>query len=153
MKRMQTYQGNISAPNLLNICVDDNVGGEVSGRLYHCYSEKPIMFSNIIELIREAEKLFDTIAFPQASTKTRSLVEKDDKPAVQVQRPDKVFMPNEVVQYSGLLGSFVTNVRFRQNSTWQGEICWVEAGKTLQFSNTLDFIRVIDLAIEKIKLK
>lgn len=152
MERTRTYQGNISAPNLMNICVDQNVGGELSGRLYHCYSEEPIMFSNIIELIREAEKLFDTIAFPQASTKTRSLVEKDDKPTVQVHRPGKVVLPNEVVQNSGELGSFVTNVRFRQNSTWQGEICWVEAGKTLQFSNTLDFIRVIDLAIEKTQL-
>lgn len=151
MENIQQYHGNISAPNLLNICVDRDVDGEVSGRLYHCYSTEPILFANIIELIREAENLFDAIAFPQASTKTRSLVEKKEKPIMQVHKPEKVVESKDVTQKLGERGTFVTNVRFRQNSTWQGEAFWVENGRTLLFSNTLDFIKQIDVALGTIK--
>lgn len=151
MENVQQYKGNIFIPNLLNICVDRNVCGEVSGRLYHCYSSEPILFANIIELIREAEKLFDTIAFPQASTKTRSFVEPDEQPAMQVRRPEKVVDPKVVTAHKGELVSFVTNVRFRQNSTWQGEFFWVEQGRTIMFSNTLDFIKQIDAVLEFMK--
>jgi len=151
MENRQQYRGNISAPNLLNICVDRHFCDEVSGRLYHCYSQDPIHFSNIIELIREAEKLFDTIAFPQASNKPRSFVEQEAPRTMPVKRPEKTVDPKEVTSHQGNLVSLITNVRFRQNSTWQGEFYWVEQGRTLLFSNTLDFIREIDAVLEYMK--
>ena len=77
MEKIQQYKINISAPNLLNICVDQREEGKISGRLYHCYKKEPIVFCDVVELIREAEKLFDAIGFPQASTKTRSFTEKN----------------------------------------------------------------------------
>ena len=147
MEHNQQYRRNISAPNLLNICVDCNLNGEVRGRAYHCYKEEPISFSNVIELVREAEQFFDDIAFPQASTKTRSLVEKNDKAIMQVRRPEKKVVPEAVAQNRGELATFLTNVRFRQNSTWQGEALWLEQEKVIRFSNILDFIREIDLAL------
>lgn len=153
MENIQQYGRMISTPSLLNVCVDRSHCGEVSGRLYHCYSPEPIPFSNIIELIREAEKLFDTIAFPQASTKTRSFIEPDAKPVMQMKRPEKVVDPKEILNNQGKIGTFVTNVRFRQNSTWQGECHWVEQGRTLPFSNTLDFIKQIDAALAFMKVK
>lgn len=151
MEHNQQYRRNISAPNLLNICVDCNRSGEVRGRVYHCYKVEPIAFSNVIELVREAEQFFDDIAFPQASTKTRSLVEKNDKTIMQVRRPDKVVVPEVVAQNRGELATFLTNVRFRQNSTWQGEALWVEQEKNIRFSNILDFIKEVDLALESVK--
>lgn len=147
MNNNQQFRRNISAPNLLNICVDSTHNGEVSGRVYHCYNPEPIVFSNVIELVREAEQFFDDIAFPQASTKTRSLIEKDNKTVSQVRRPEKVTTSEEVAQKRGELGTFLTNVRFRQNSTWQGEALWVEQEKTIRFSNVLDFIKELDEAL------
>lgn len=149
MNNNQQYRRNISAPNLLNICVDSNHNGEVRGRVYHCYNLEPIVFFNVIELVREAEQFFDDIAFPQASTKTRSLIEKDNKTIIQVRRPEKVTTSEEVAQKRGELGTFLTNVRFRQNSTWQGEALWVEREKTIRFSNILDFIKELDEALQK----
>lgn len=151
MEQNQQYRRNISAPNLLNICVDCNLNGEVKGRVYHCYKLQPVEFSNVIELVREAEQFFDDIAFPQASTKTRSLVEKNDKTIMQVRRPEKVVASEAVAQNRGELASFLTNVRFRQNSTWQGEALWLEQEKTIRFSNILDLIKEIDLALESVK--
>ena len=34
-------------PNLINICIDSVEDGEMTGKIYHCYSEEAIAFSNI----------------------------------------------------------------------------------------------------------
>ena len=142
------YCMNIATPNLVNICVDQHQNDEISGRLYHCYSAEPVMFSNIIELLREAEKLFDDISFPQASTKTRSLVEKTHEQSTQIHRLELVVDRESVVNHSGRIGTFITSVRFRQNSTWQGESYWIEKETVQQFANTLEFIKQIDIALQ-----
>lgn len=147
MGNEQQYRINISVPNLVNICVDQKQAGEISGRLYHCYSAEPIKFLNIIELLREMEKLFDAIVFPQASTKTRCFVEKTGKKETFSQKPERVALGQDIVKETGAVGTFVTDVRFRQNSTWQGVFWCAEKGCVQQFSNTLDFIKQIDSAL------
>ena len=46
--RQQNFQ---RSPNLISICVDEIRNGELSGRLYHCYSEEACPFSNVAHLI------------------------------------------------------------------------------------------------------
>ena len=70
MEQNKTLQINISMPNLINICVDEKEHGEISGRIYHCYDKEPMLFNNVVEMLRKIEDLFDRICFPQASTKT-----------------------------------------------------------------------------------
>ena len=142
-------QINISMPNLINICVNENEHGEIKGLLYHCYSMEPIVFGNIIELLTIAEELYDTICFPQASTKTRRFLE--DEPKFSAKRPEKVVTQVEIINYRGKIGSFVLCVKFRQNSTWQGEVIWLENGIRKRFSNTLDFIKILDSAVNTVK--
>ena len=60
-------------PNLINICIDSVDDGEMTGKIYHCYSEEAIAFSNIIRMIETVEEFFDCLQFPQAATQTRSL--------------------------------------------------------------------------------
>lgn len=138
---------NISSPNLINICVDRMENGEVSGRLYHCYGREPEKFSNIIHLLNRMEGFFDSISFPQASTKPRYFVEPEETPRV---KPQKELEQKEVIRYTGELATFVTCVKFRQNSAWQGEFSWMERGETYRFSSTLEFIKQIDNALQGI---
>ena len=79
MEERLLSQVRISAPNLVNICVDAITQGEMSGRLYHCYTQQEILFSNVVELIRHVEALYDSIAFPQASTKARTFGKTKEK--------------------------------------------------------------------------
>ena len=144
----RTFGVNFRTPNLINICVDQFNEGEIGGRFYHCYNQEPIQFANVVELLREAEKLFDDISFPQASTKTRSFVEKIQVQARRMQRPEPVVDQESVVSHNGELGTFVTTVKFRQNSTWQGEFYWLEGERAVKFSNTLDFIKQIVVALQ-----
>ena len=149
MSTAQRRRINLSAPNLMNICVDEKRDGEICGRIYHCYRKDPIPFSTIVELIREAEGLFDQIGFPQAATKARSFtgtnVGLPMRPAVM---PEKIYHQEEVAAYRGEKGTFVTSVRLRQNSTWQGDFYWVEQDEIKRFRNTLEFIKEIDTAVE-----
>ena len=145
MDNKNQLQINISLPNLINICVGQKVEGEISGEIYHCYANEPMRFSNVIEMLKEIENLFDRICFPQSSTKMRSFCETSQ--ISQMRRPEKVLMQQDVIKHRGTLGSFVKCVKFRQNSTWQGEIFWMEKGIKRQFTNTLDFIKILDNAL------
>ena len=60
MKEIQ-YPINISAPDLVNMCVDESCDGEVAGRLYHCYRKEELCFSNLVQLLRMMEKFFDAV--------------------------------------------------------------------------------------------
>lgn len=141
METKKQYRVNISAPNLMNICVDGNEKGELKGRLYHCYTAESVHFSNVVDLIMEVERLCDAINFPQASTKTRSFTEKE---TVTVTKPDKVLDQQEIIQHVGEMGTFITHIKFRQQSSWQGEYFWVEKEEVNRFTDTLDFIKQID---------
>lgn len=140
------FRINISPPNLINVCVDSTVGGEISGRAYHCYSDEPVAFTSIVELINIAEKLFEEIGYPQASTKTRSF---EEKPEIHpLPRLTKVVKQQDLIKYRGEKGTFVTYVQYRQMSTWQGEISWMEKEEHMKFSNSLEFIKLIDQAVK-----
>ena len=149
MKQVSEYRVNRSAPNLLNICIDRAQQGELQGRIYQCYQKDPIPFTTVVEMIRESEKFFDAIAFPQASTRTRSLVDQEINTSMQpTVRPKRVVDPLEVMANQGEIGTFITNVRFRQNAEWQGELLWVEQDEKTFFSNTLEMIKKIDKALQ-----
>ena len=63
----QSYQISWYAPNFINMCIDNINDGELSGRIYHCYSKEPWKFTNILQLIELADDFFDKLEFPQAA--------------------------------------------------------------------------------------
>ena len=93
--RQQNFQ---RSPNLISICVDEIRNGELSGRLYHCYSEEACPFSNVAHLIELAENLFDQIKFPQASTQMRTFTEKSQKTVQPPEKKKSAEEPDELAQ-------------------------------------------------------
>lgn len=140
MERRQ-YHINMSAPNLINICVDEDAGGEISGRLYHRFQKRPSEFSNLMQMIRLMENLFDELSFPQASTMSRSFFQRETEAREEMA---KVICHHNLMHFAGREATLLVSVRFRQNSTWQGELFWVEGGEVQNFFSTLDFIKIID---------
>ena len=140
MEKLQ-HAINISAPNLVNVCVDEGQDGEISGRLYHCYQEEPLQFSNLVQILRFMEELFDEIQFPQASTQTRSFFTREGQ---SQERKPRAVDQTDIIRHTGHKGTFIITVRFRQNSTWQGELFWMEREEKQNFSSTLDLIKILD---------
>ena len=127
-------------PNLISICIDSIVDGEMSGKIYHCYSKEAVKFSNIIRMIEVAEAFFDQIRFPEASTQMRSFEKKEH---VVEAKPEKICTPEDVVAKCGTEATFLLNVRYRQNSSWQGELQWIEGNITYQFASVLELIKIL----------
>jgi hypothetical protein len=140
---------NISAPNLLAICVNGLENGEIQGRLYHYYGKEPICFFSILDLIRAMENLFDDLVFPQASTKSRSFFEKEAVMVYRRGRKEKTVSWEDMFSHEGTRGTFITCVKFRQRSTWQGDFFWKEKGEKVYFSSALEFIRQLELALNQ----
>lgn len=139
------FRLNLSPVNLINICVDNKSGGEISGRLYHCFAEEAISFASVVELINIAEKLYEDIKYPQASTKTRSFEEKTEIHPLPTL--EKKVSQQDIIQHRGERGTFILYVQYRQMSTWQGELSWLEKEERYEFVNSLEFIKLIDQAI------
>ena len=89
-------QSGASIPNLINLCVDRSVEGEISGRIYHCYTEEPWRFENVVQLLRYLERFYDGIRFPEASVMLRNFAGKErqaEPPEISARR-----MPQYVEQ-------------------------------------------------------
>ena len=49
----QSYQISWYAPNFINMCIDNINDGELSGRIYHCYSKEPWKFTKIMTIVKK----------------------------------------------------------------------------------------------------
>ena len=45
-------------------------------------------------------------------------------------------------------GTFIVKIQRRENSTWQGEVTWVEKKETKFFRSALELLKMIDGATE-----
>ena len=120
MEKENTLRMNLSAPNFINVCIDEAANGGLGGRMYHYYKEEPARFGSVLELLGLAEKLYDGIAFPQASTMSRSFGKQEkEQPPYNRPRPGKLTGVRELTGHRGRLSTVLVRVDYRQNSTWQ----------------------------------
>lgn len=131
------------------ICVDGRENQEMTGTIYNPYLPKPCKFRSINEIIFIMERIFETISFPQAYYEDRVFNPK-------LRQPDKGHKETEVRQYMseedflserGKKATFVVQVQFRQNATWQGTITWTDEKKTQRFRSTLEMLKLMDDAL------
>lgn len=147
MEHRQLQHMNIFSPNFIVVCVDGFTNGEMNGKFYHCYKKNPVEFGSTVDFVMKADRFFDEIAFPQASTQARSF--NDSKKSISgqlynVRRPDKVVSSDDLLAYNGEVGTFALNVEFRQNATWQGTVMHLETEECLKFAEILGLLSKID---------
>ena len=139
---MAEYRMNISAPNMVNVCIDRITETEKQGRMYDCYSREPFQFQNELQLMRKMEELMDRLDYPQSSMKNRSYRKKEQEK--DAERPEKVWSCEEMLQERGREGTLLIHVQYRQNATWQGKILCVETNETQEFFSMLELLKIID---------
>lgn len=47
--------------------------------------------------------------------------------------------------------TFIVNVKYRQNATWQGTVTWVEEKQKASFRSVLELLKLMDSAIQGAK--
>ena len=93
--------------------------------------EGDVPFDSMAELLFAMEALFDDIGSPQRTLKPRGYVKT---------------IPETTEQESSAkpLATFLVDVMFRQNASWQGNIVWTEKKQESQFRSVLELIMLMD---------
>ncbi len=115
-----------------------------SGYFEHVAGRQAWRFESLIDLLALHERLFAHIGYPQATCEMRAF---DNIKHVTKQRAltETAVLPQEIPQEAG--PTFVINVLYRQNASWQGTIEWIERGIELYFRSVLELIRIMDSVI------
>lgn len=161
---------NIAALNLVNICVDRDYEDEMTGRLYNRYSKQPISFDDVSGLLMQMERLMDWIDFPQAHASLRrfaaperndyrigeqprymSWSRRDARWYENTNRRDGIVKgTDEILNETGKRATFLVNVQYRQNATWQGRVLWAETGRSCYFRSALELLKLMDGVLDEI---
>ncbi len=137
----------ISAPNLMSICIDKDQNHEKQGRFYHRYSAEPVVFTDLNDLLIIADRLMDRIDYPQASMRSRTFF--DGKGDRIEKGAERVRSSDEILSETGKKATFIVNVQYRQNATWQGKVLWAETEKSCNFRSALELLKLIDGALDE----
>lgn len=143
----QFWNGEVlAAPNLITVCVDESQASEISGRLYHGYSQEPQSFENVVQLIRYMADFYDSIRFPESSVVLREFT--SEKRAME-ELHEKSMEYQQLMEQSGICATFHIFVKYRQNATWQGLVTWVEKKEKQQFRSALELLKLIESALDE----
>ncbi|MEG2038913.1 MAG: hypothetical protein RRZ73_04205 [Oscillospiraceae bacterium] len=133
------------------VCVDDWERSVFNGRIYNPFRKNVAKVNDIMEVAYLMEDLFNQLSFPQEYFKHRTF---NSAKALPQQKKD---LSKEVVRYMddldlekqrGEKATFMIQVQYRQNATWQGTISWVERKESQHFRSTLELIKLMDNAME-----
>lgn len=135
------------------ICVDDVVDCDMVGRLYNMYMPEPVGFTSVFGFVGVLDKFFDEMDFPSPYCEDRSF---KPKPATskKIEKEVQQYMPEDIfANEQGKKATFVVQVQFRQNATWQGTITWTDEKKAQRFRSTLEMIKLMDDALAETSQK
>lgn len=136
----------IASRNLIDICVDGWRGGDIYGRFYTMYAEESFAFEGACSLLLQMEQVFDTINFPASSTEYRRFNKTPGRFKTAHKEGGNDLKTDNV---KGDQATFIVKVAFREHSTWQGTVSWVEGRQDVCFRSALELIRLIDSAVGK----
>ncbi len=158
-RKMSDSKQMLFARNLICVCVDDNKDADYQGLIYHQYADEPISFNGVASMILEMENLFDEWDFPQRGLAERKFDKKKEnhKRPVPETEDDKLKIEiisdthgvRNVQNKKGKLATFVIQVVYRQDASWQGHVICQEDNEKLDFNSALELIKIIDRAVTK----
>ena len=119
------------------ICIDTYEKNVPVGRFYNPYCPEGSAFYGAIDLIKKMETMLDQMSFPQSFSAVRSFA---GKPTVDLNGG------NKEARHKGKVATFSLRVLFRQNTSWQGSISWLEGKRDETFRSVLELLLLIDSA-------
>ena len=145
-----------SAATRMVVLVDERAPFSFSGRLYSDYFQRALPFSCPEELLSLSRALLDALSFPQTATSCRSFHSRrgasaphpTPKRSMESMKHESSLpsQQNETVP-TGKKGTFVVQVLYRQNATWQGTVRWLDTNKTQPFRSVLELLSLMQEAL------
>ncbi len=140
------------ARNLISICVDSNENADFQGNVWHQYSDDPICFKSATSMLTMVDGLMDEWDFPQKGLEQREFVSTEHRRHQRVEVADDELVIDKVQKRHGTrniqnkkgkLGTFIVQIAFRQNATWQGNVVVVDTNDKKTFSSAMELIRIM----------
>jgi len=119
------------------VCIDSYRDGNPVGRFYNPYHKEGIPFQSMTQFLVRMERAMDEMELPKAFTETRSFAQPSACPKDTA----------DLQEQTGREATFALKVLFRQNTSWQGLITWMEGRQEQSFRSVLELICLIDSAL------
>ena len=138
----------IYGKNLICVCVESCENNDVQGVLWTPYEEDSIGFSNFYEMVMLMDKLYDNWDFPQRTTSYRTFGKKNkledyhNPNSIRKREPIR-----DVKSFRGEVATLLVQVKFRQYTSWQGQVLWTEGKKKIHFRSVLEFMKLVNSAV------
>ena len=109
------------------VCVDSYEKGNLAGKFYTFHDSSAQDFSSLTQLLSKMEHRLGGVNLQEPQPHSRG------SPGNR--------------HWQGELATFTIRVLFRQNSSWQGSISWLERGSEHSFRSVLELIQFMDSAL------
>ena len=123
----------------IRLYVDSYDQGVIKGKYIPPGQEESRPFSSLVRFLVETESMLDEARFPQAFTAKRTFCSLD------AAAPEGGGAGGSVC--TGKRATFDIRLLFRQHTSWQGTITWVEGRGEQSFRSVLELILLIDSAL------
>ena len=121
------------------VCVDTYTNGNPTGRIYNAYAE-PECFESLSRFLIKMEAMLDELQLPQSSTAIRTF---------SPLREAEAAPPPVSHIRKGSCATFEVQVIFRQHSSWQGKVIWLEEKLEQSFRSVLELVVLMDSALRQ----
>lgn len=121
------------------VCVDSYNKGVLEGRFFNSWQE-PDSFESLSQFLNKMETLLDELQMPQAYTEKRTFTDLTD-PLESLAPPSRI--PR------GTKATFELQVIFRQHTSWQGVVVWLEQKWEQSFRSVLELVLLMDSALRR----
>lgn len=123
------------------VCLDSYEKGVPEGRIYSPQLEMET-FESLSQFLIKMEALLDELQQPQSYTATRSF-------STVAEPLDSRISPFHVRK--GQRATFEVQVIFRQHTSWQGVITWLDRHLEQSFRSVLELVLLMDSALRETK--
>lgn len=129
--------------NSLRVCIDRYQDTKMGGRAYSPLQDEVIEFEDFMEMIAEADKLFDKKGYPQ-SYQNKRVFDGESQRSSFVMKPPVLREPEDIIGQQGKIDTFDILIVSRRHATWQG-ILRDRNGKVIgDFQDILEIISRIE---------
>ena len=124
------------------VCIDSYDNRILTGRIFNPFLDAEVPFHSTMEFLREMDALLQDLQFPQ------SFFENREFPHAQ-EAKRKGDTPSASAGQKGRLATFSLRIMFRQNSSWQGSLTWMEGKLEESFRSALELLLLVDSALDR----
>lgn len=119
------------------LCVDSYTNGVLQGEYFN-HLQEAVKFDSLSQFLIMVEEMLADSQAPQAYTTTRSFLPKSRLGG----------SPTVLQHRQGEKATFEVKILFRQHSSWQGVIVWLEKQTEQSFRSVLELVHLLDSALK-----